>query len=68
VGVVFRMINCLDNLGKRLDRLRYRVSQLEFERIEIERELNKPGGYLDEIEALKNEIKEIDRKLGVKLK
>lgn len=68
VGVIYRMINCLESMGKRLDRLNYRVSQLEFERIEIEREMSKPGGYLDEIEALTEEIKEIDRKLGVKLK
>ena len=43
-------------------------NRFEFERIEIERELLKPGGYLDEIEKLKEELANIDRKLGVKLK
>lgn len=67
-GIIARINNCLEGMGRRLDRLKYRVSQLEFERIEIERELLKPGGYLDEIEKLKEELANIDRKLGVKLK
>lgn len=66
LGLVQRMQNYLESLGKRYDRLRYRLNALKLDAEDIETELNKDGGYTEQIEQLTIEIEQIDKQLGVK--
>ncbi|MGN0164110.1 MAG: helicase-related protein, partial [Candidatus Ornithomonoglobus sp.] len=65
-GVLIRIDNFLEELNGLLEKTKSRLADLYQREKDIKAELKKEDGYSDVIEALKTELAEIDKKLGVK--
>ncbi len=66
VGNLIRIDNALDTLSDRLEGFRNGLSVYEKRQSDIRRELEKDGGYSDEIAKYKKKVDDLDEKLGVK--
>ena len=64
-GVLPRIDNFLDNLKELALKFTDALAQLAMERERIRDELDKEENYVDRIEELRAELKNIDKKLGV---
>lgn len=65
-GIMLRIDNYLDSLDKIVDKHKARIKELRANQKRIKEELEKNEGYQEIIENLKNRLKRIDKKLGVK--
>ena len=65
IGVIMRLNNCLEGLFERLDKLKNKLATLEGQEERITEELSKEESYSDDIERIKQELADIDKKLGV---
>ncbi len=66
-GALVRIDNCLDNFNARISKWYDRLSDLHRRAESIQLQLDKDENYYDEIEGLKERLKEIDKALGVKI-
>jgi DNA repair exonuclease SbcCD ATPase subunit len=64
-GLLVRIDNCLDELGKRLETLTEERERLRQRRSFLEGELAAPEDYADQILAYKKQLLELDEQLGV---
>ena len=65
-GVLIRVDNFLENLKMLSLRLMDNLTELTSERERMRQELDKAESYIEKIEELKEELKRLDKKLGVK--
>jgi hypothetical protein len=65
-GVLIRIDNFLENLKMLSLRLMDNLTELTSERERMRQELDKAESYIEKIEELKEELKRLDKKLGVK--
>jgi hypothetical protein len=65
-GVLIRIDNFLENLKMLSLRFMDNLTELTSERERMRQELGKEESYIEKIEELKEELKRIDKKLGVK--
>ena len=65
VGGPIRIDHFIENLSAHVDKLRHGLAVLEERRAHIIAELERRESYTDKIEKLKEQIRKIDRKLGV---
>lgn len=65
-GILTRIDNYIDNFEKRLETFENNLKNLQKCRQDIAEELSKHKNYSDKIRILKDRIREIDKKLGVR--
>ncbi len=68
VGTLIRIDNFLESLNEHLEKLEKTIAELERRKIDGKAELSKKEDYTDKIEATKQRLENIDKKLGVKKK
>ena len=66
VGTIIRIDNYLESLTEYISKIGESENKLREKEIEIKAELGKDESYTDKIEELKKQLKNIDKKLGVK--
>ena len=64
-GVMQRLYNCLEDLGKRGERLKEKLGEMLEREIYIRRELKKDVDYASRITETKNKLKKLDKELGI---
>ena len=65
-GIIVRIDNFLDNLDKYINDMLYETQKIQTRINDINIELSKESSYADTIQDLKQELENIDKKLGVK--
>ena len=65
IGNLIRIDNYLDSLGDHLSKLMLNLEKLREKEKDIRFELSKDESYINQIETYKNEVKKLDKKLGV---
>ena len=68
IGTIIRIDNFLERFDEHLERLEKTIGELEQRKIDGKTELSKKEDYTDKIEATKQKLESIDKKLGVKKK
>ena len=68
IGNLIRIDNYLDSLGDHLSKLMLNLEKLREKEKDIRFELSKDESYINQIETYKNEVKKLDKKLGVNKK
>ena len=65
VGNLVRIDNFMENLPQHLEKLRFHYNEMVDRQAKIQEELSKEESYQEEIEDFKNQLIQIDKKLGV---
>lgn len=65
VGNLVRIDNFMENLPQHLEKLRFHYNEMIDRQAKIQEELSKEESYQEEIEDFKNQLIQIDKKLGV---
>lgn len=65
-GILTRIYNYIDSFKKYLEIFENNLENLQKRRQDIAEELSKGKNYSDKIQILKDRIREIDKKLGVR--
>lgn len=65
VGIVTRMDNCLNAIGSRLDDARMKLERLDADEEELISERDKPYEFDDEIQSIRQELKSVNKELGM---
>ena len=65
VGMLVRLDNFIDNISDIADKMRSTIEELRKEEVDIKKELLKENSYAEQIEACREELAEIDERLGI---
>ena len=65
VGMLVRLDNFIDHISDHADRMRNTIDELRKEESDIKKELLKEYNYTEQIEACREELTELDERLGI---